>query len=88
MAAIRYTLEFFKMIYRIFDFEILKNTYMSYCMLPRATVMDIIAVEYVSTFYAFFLIVATIIILKLNSFYACIKFCHKCKGGTQKNSSL
>ena len=75
---LRYTLEFFKMIYGIFDFEILENAYMLYCVLPRATVMDILLLKYALTFYAFFLIVAIIIILKLNSFYACIKFCHKC----------
>ena len=75
---LRYILEFFMMIYGIFDFEILENAYMSYCMLPRATVMDILLLKYASTFHAFLLIVVTIIVLKLNSFYACIKFCHKC----------
>ena len=42
---LRYTLEFFKMISGIIDFEILENAYMSYCMLPRATVMDIFTLE-------------------------------------------
>uniref|UniRef100_A0A1X7UD57 Uncharacterized protein n=1 Tax=Amphimedon queenslandica TaxID=400682 RepID=A0A1X7UD57_AMPQE len=46
--------------------------------MPKATVLDMLILKYVSTFYAFFLIIATIVILKLNSFYACIKFCHKC----------
>ena len=40
--------------------------------------MDILLLKYASTFHAFLLIVVTIIVLKLNSFYACIKFCHKC----------
>ena len=62
---IRYTLEFFKMIYGIFDFEVLENAYMSYCMLPRATVIDILLLKYVLTFYAFFLIIAIIIKIEI-----------------------
>ena len=47
---LRYTLEFFKMIYGIIDFEILENAYMLYCVLPRVTVMDILFLKYASTF--------------------------------------
>ena len=51
--ATKIQLEFFKMIYGIFDFEILENAYMLYCVLPRATVMDILLLKYASTFMPF-----------------------------------
>ena len=73
-----YTFEFLKLVYGIFDFDVFENDSISFCIMPKATVLDMLILKYVSTFYAFFLIIATIVVLKLNSFYACIKFCHKC----------
>ena len=73
-----YTFEFLKLIYGIFDFNVFENDSISFCIMPKATVLDMLILKYLSTFYAFFLIIATIVVLKLNSFYACIKFCHKC----------
>ena len=73
-----YTFEFLKMVYGIFDFDVFENDSISFCVMPKATVLDMLILKYVSTFYAFFLIIATIVVLKLNSFYTCIKFCHKC----------
>uniref|UniRef100_A0A1X7UE12 Uncharacterized protein n=1 Tax=Amphimedon queenslandica TaxID=400682 RepID=A0A1X7UE12_AMPQE len=66
------------MVYGTFDFDVFENDNISFCVMPKATVLDMLILKYVSTFYAFFLIIATIVVLKLNSFYACIKFCHKC----------
>ena len=73
-----YTFEILKMVYGVFDFDVFENDSISFCIMPKATVLDMLILKYLSTFYAFFLIIATIVVLKLNSFYACIKFCHKC----------
>ena len=50
----------------------------SFCLIKDAKILDLFLVKYFSVIYAFSLIVLTVIIMRLNSLYSCIKLCHKC----------
>ena len=67
-----------RMIYGIFDLDILEIDQFSFCLFENATIMDLMLVKYLTTLYALFLIIVTILILRFNVFYSCIKLCHKC----------
>ena len=75
MTIVLYT---FRNIYGMADFSILFTDHISFCIVNNATVMDLFLFKYLTTIYALFLILTTIIILKVNSLYTCIKLCHKC----------
>ena len=49
-----------------------------YCIVETKTIMTLFMFRYATMAYAFFLVAATIIILRLYSFYHCIKFYRKC----------
>ena len=49
-----------------------------YCIVETKTIMTLFMFRYATMAYAFFLVAATIIILRLYSFYHCIKFCSEC----------
>ena len=66
-----------KVIYGIFDLDMLDIDQLSFCLFKRATIMDLMLIKYLTTLYALFLIIITILILRFNS-YLCIKLCHKC----------
>ena len=67
----------FKMVYGIFDLEILEIDCLSFCLFKDATIMDLMLIKYLTTLYALLLIIITILVLKFNSIYCCIRFCHK-----------
>ena len=67
-----------RVIYGIFDLDILEIDQLSFCLFENATIMDLMLVKYLTTLYALFLIIVTILILRFNVFYSCIKLCHKC----------
>ena len=75
ISIILYT---FRNIYGMADFSILYTDNISFCIVNNATIMDLFLFKYLTTIYALFLILTTIIILKVNSLYTCIKLCHKC----------
>ena len=66
-----------KVIYGIFDLDMLEIDELSFCLFKRVTIMDLMLIKYLTTLYALFLIIVTILILRFNS-YLCIKLCHKC----------
>ena len=68
----------YRILYGVANFNILNNNLLSFCIVNNATVMDLFLFKYLTTLYALFLILTTIIILKVNSLYTCIKLCHKC----------
>uniref|UniRef100_A0A1X7V8D8 Right handed beta helix domain-containing protein n=1 Tax=Amphimedon queenslandica TaxID=400682 RepID=A0A1X7V8D8_AMPQE len=68
----------FKMIYGIFDLETFEIDQLSFCLFKDATIMDLMMIKYLTTLYAFLLIIITILLLKFHSFHCCIKLCHKC----------
>ena len=70
-------LKLFKIIYGVFNFDILELNSISYCLVPDANVMDMLMFKYLTTFYAFCLILMAVLVLHFNSLYTCIKLCHK-----------
>ena len=71
-------LNVYKVIYGIFDFNMLISEKLSFCIYKNLTVMDLFLFQYLTIIYALLLILITIVILKVNSLYTCIKLCHKC----------
>ena len=72
-----YLFNAFKIVYGIFDLDILEIDQLSFCLFKNANIMDLMLIKYFTTLYALFLIIATILVLKFNS-YHCIRLCHKC----------
>ena len=68
----------FKIVYGIFDLEIFEIDQLSFCLFKNATILDLMLIKYLTTLYALFLIIVTILVLRFYSFYCCIKLCHKC----------
>ena len=66
-----------KLIYGIFDLDILEMDQLSFCLFKNANIMDLMLIKYLTTLYALFLIIVTILVLRFSS-YSCIKLCHKC----------
>ena len=71
-------LNVYKVIYGIFDFNIFIAENLSFCIYKNVTVMDLFLFQYLTIIYALLLILVTLVILKVNSLYTCIKLCHKC----------
>ena len=69
---------FYSILYGIVDLNILNIDSLSFCLHESFSIMDLLIIKYATTLYALFLVTATIVVLKLNSFYTCIKLCHKC----------
>ncbi len=69
----------FQLFYGILNLKFTIAEKLSFCFIDRTiTVMDVFLIQYSTVIYALFLIFATILILKVNSLYTCIKLCHKC----------
>ena len=72
----------FFLIYRLLagflNLSILEFDRFSFCLFKGTNIMTLFVVKYFTVLYAFFLIVITIIVLRLNSLYSCIKLCYKC----------
>ena len=71
-------LNVYKVIYGIFNFNIFIAENVSFCIYKNVTVLDLFLFQYLTIIYALLLILLTIMILKVNSLYTCIKLCHKC----------
>ena len=72
-------LDILQTVYGLTDFNILNADSLSFCILNRdLSILDLFMFKYATTLYALCLVVATIVILKLNSLYTCIKLCQKC----------
>lgn len=73
---LRIIMDFYKVFYGIFSFDILELDVISYCVTPNASVLDMLLFKYFTTFYALCLIITTALVLKFNSLYSCVKLCH------------
>ena len=72
-------LDILQTVYGLTNFNILNADSLSFCILNRdLSILDLFMFKYVTTLYAFCLVLATVVILKLNSLYTCIKLCQKC----------
>ena len=68
---------FYHMVFGLFNVDIANGKW-EFCIVETKTIMTLFMFRYATMAYAFFLVAATIIILRLYSFYHCIKFCRKC----------
>ena len=76
--TLKYFFSTFKIVYGIFDLSVFEVDELSFCLFKSATVMDLMLIKYLTTLYALLLIIVTILVLRANSLYFCIKLCHKC----------
>ena len=76
--TLKYFFSTFKIVYGIFDLSVFEVDELSFCLFKNATVMDLMLIKYLTTLYALLLIIVTILVLRANSLYFCIKLCHKC----------
>ena len=65
----------FQVLLGIFSFEIRNG---EFCVIHTNSIMHMLAIKYLTLVYAFILVLTTILILKVNSCYKCVKLCRKC----------
>ena len=75
---LQYIFVFYELFYGVFNLKCFYLEKFSFCFKKHMTVLDIFLIQYLTILYSLFLIFITILILKVNSLYACIKLCHKC----------
>ena len=72
-------LYFFVNIYDIFNLEPSSGRFFpSFCIVPTNTVMDLFLFNYLTVLYVFFLVLATILVMRIHSCYSCVKLCRRC----------
>ena len=49
-----------------------------FCIFQTDTIMNILMIKYATLVYAFFLVIATILIMRVHSCYSCVKLCRRC----------
>ena len=76
-GILSYLFNAFEIVYGLFDLNIMEIDQLSFCLFKNANIMDLMLIKYLTTLYALFLIIVTILILRFNS-YPCIRLCHKC----------
>ena len=74
----RALVEIFRIFYGIFNLKFFQVHQLSFCLHQNMTAMDSFLIQYLAVLYALLLIFITILVLKLNSLYTCIKLCYKC----------
>ena len=68
-------LYFFEIILGAFSFQIVHG---GYCVFHTNSIMNLFMIRYATMAYAFFLVLVTILVLRLNSCYSCVKLCRRC----------
>ena len=71
-------LQILHIIYGIFNMDILNQESLSFCIVPTNSIMTLYMFKFVTVFYAFFLVLATILVLRMHSCYSCVKLCRRC----------
>ena len=69
--------DMFQTLLGIFAFEI-ENENLEFCILPTDSIMGLFMIKYATLMYAFVLVLATILILRVYSCYNCVKLCRRC----------
>ena len=75
---INFLVEAYLFIYRCFNMEFFKHNRLSFCLWKGATTLDILVFTYITIFYAFLLVMFTVVILK---------YCTCCLGCSQRKST-
>ena len=70
-----YAIKFFQLLLGIFNFNIGK---WEFCVFQTDSIMNLLMIKYATLAYAFFLVLATILIMRIHSCYSCVKVCRRC----------
>ena len=68
----------YRIMYGIANMRFFTLEKLSFCIWKGANIYDVVTLKYAVTGYAILLVLSTIMLLKLNSFYVCIRACKKC----------
>ena len=77
----KYVFDFYKIFYGMLNLKFFVAERLAFCFSFKNLnlhILDMFLIQYITVIYSLLLIFLTIIILKLNSLYSCIKLCHKC----------
>ena len=72
----KHLVDFFEIIIGILAFDIRSGG--EFCIFQTDTIMNILMIKYATLAYAFFLVIATILIMRVHSCYSCVKLCRRC----------
>ena len=71
----RYAVDVFQLVIGIFSFEIQSG---GFCIFQTDTIMNLLMIKYATLVYAFFLVLGTILFMRIHSCYSCVKLCRRC----------
>ena len=71
----RYAVDVFQLVIGIFSFEIRSG---GFCIFQTNTIMNLLMIQYATLAYAFFLVLGTILFMRIHSCYSCVKLCRRC----------
>ena len=73
----RSLLQIYKIFYGSLNLKFFFMEDLSFCIKKGLNLMDLFLIQYLTLLYALFLILVTLLILKVNSLYSCIKLCYR-----------
>ena len=74
----RSVVEFVQVFLGVFSFDIRSGAVLEFCIMQTDSVMNLFMIKYATLAYAFFLVLATILIMRIHSCYSCVKVCRRC----------
>ena len=74
----RSIVEFIQIFLGVFSFDIRSGAVLEFCIMQTDSVMNLFMIKYATLAYAFFLVLATILIMRIHSCYSCVKVCRHC----------
>ena len=69
--------DFLQFILGVFVFDI-QGDRLGFCIIQTDSMMNLFMMKYATLAYAFLLVLATILIMRLHSCYSCVKLCRRC----------
>ena len=71
-------LDFIQVLFGVISFDIRSGIGPKFCIFQTDTIMNLFMIKYATLAYAFFLVLATILIMRIYSCYSCVKLCRRC----------
>ena len=62
----------------VISFDTRSGILLGFCIFQTNTIMNLFIMKYATLAYAFFLVIATILIMRIHSCYSCVKLCRRC----------
>ena len=73
----RGVVDFFQLVLGVLSFE-RSGPPLEFCIIQTDSIMNLFMIKYATLAYAFFLVLATILIMRIHSCYSCVKVCRRC----------